>query len=111
MLSKHSYLYFLLIITLLISCKQTTEKQDETKTAYINLEEITIAQLQKGYTDGEFTIADVVQNYLNKIDSIDAHGPELHAVIQVNPDALSIARQLDEELKQGKTRGPLHGIP
>ena len=111
MLSKHSYLYFLLIITLLISCKQTTEKPDETKTAYINLDEITIAQLQKGYASGEFSIADVVQNYLNKIDSIDVHGPELHSVIQVNPDALRIAEQLDEELKQGNSRGPLHGIP
>ena len=36
---------------------------------------------------------------------------ELRAVIELNPDALSIADALDAERKSGKTRGPLHGIP
>src|SRR5206468_7262748 len=36
---------------------------------------------------------------------------QLHAVIRVNPRALSIADSLDRERAQGRIRGPLHGIP
>jgi amidase len=42
---------------------------------------------------------------------MDKQGPHLNAVIELNPDALAIAGKLDEERKQGRIRGPLHGIP
>jgi amidase len=74
-------------------------------------EEITIAELQKGYTNGDFTITEVVQSYLDRIQDIDQKGPQLNAIIQVNPDALVIAEKLDNELKEGKSRGAMHGIP
>jgi amidase len=75
------------------------------------LEELTIADLQKGYDEKKFSIEDVVRAYIERIDAIDKNGPGLHSIIIVNPDALEIARQLDNELKTGKKRGPLHGIP
>jgi amidase len=77
----------------------------------LNLEEITVSQLQQGYRDGRFTVADVVQGYLQRIEAIDRNGPKLNSVLRVNPDALKIAAELDAELKAGKSRGPLHGIP
>jgi amidase len=90
---------------LLVACSQKKEEKP------INLNEIAIAELQKGYREGKFTITEVVQTYLSRIDSIDKHGPQLNSIIAINPDALKIAEELDAELKSGKTRGPLHGIP
>ena len=68
-------------------------------------------QLQQGYDNGEYTVTDVVQAYLDRISAIDDNGPTLNAVIEVNPDALAIAAQLDAELKEGRKRGPMHGVP
>ncbi|MBK8969367.1 MAG: amidase [Lewinellaceae bacterium] len=73
--------------------------------------EYSIAQLQQGYTSGDYSIRDVVQAFLGRIAAVDDAGPTLNAVIQVNPDALQIADELDAELKAGKSRGPLHGVP
>jgi amidase len=49
--------------------------------------------------------------YLKRIAELNAHGPNLHAVVETNPDALKLADALDAERKAGKVRGPLHGIP
>src|SRR3954467_6041739 len=51
------------------------------------------------------------RKYLDRIDDIDKHGPAINAVIEINPDALSIAAALDNARKAGRLRGPLHGIP
>jgi amidase len=77
----------------------------------IDLQEITVRQLQQGYREGRFTVTDVVKGYLNRIEAIDRNGPMLNSIIRVNPDALKAASELDAELKAGKSRGPLHGIP
>ncbi len=90
------------------SCKNTAVKAS---TSDLNLEEITIAQLQKGYADGKFTIVDVVKGYLKRIEEIDKAGPALNSIAVLNSDALKIAEQLDKERLAGKSRGPLHGIP
>ena len=47
----------------------------------------------------------------DRIKEIDKNGPGLNSIIQINPDAIQIAEELDAEMKQGKVRGPLHGIP
>jgi len=74
--------------------------------------EMNITQIQQGYKDGKFTIKEVVQAYLNRIENIDKNGPALHSIILVNPDAIRIATALDIEMKQFKiVRGPLFGIP
>src|SRR6266851_1822699 len=57
------------------------------------------------------TAQSLAQAYLDRIERIDRSGPRLRSVIEVNPDALAIAEQLDEERAQGQVRGPLHGIP
>jgi amidase len=73
--------------------------------------EISIDQLQDGYANGDYRIEDVVEAYLNRIAEIDDRGPTLNAIIQVNPDAMAIARGLDQEMLDGNIRGPLHGVP
>lgn len=74
-------------------------------------EEYTIAQLQEGFASKEFTVVDIVTAYLKRIEEVDQAGPSINSVIQVNPDALAIAEQLDKELQEGKKRSALHGIP
>jgi amidase len=75
------------------------------------LEELTIAELQDGLRSGRFTARSLVKKYRDRIDEIDKHGPELNSVIEINPDAVSIAESLDRERKERGARGPLHGIP
>jgi len=94
-----------------VSCQPRTAKVQVAESASFRFEEQGIQQIQQGYKDGTFTVKEVVQAYLNRIDSVDKHGPKLNAIIQINPDALQIAEELDKELKAGKSRGPLHGIP
>jgi amidase len=76
-----------------------------------DLEEITIAELQEAMEEGDLTARRLVRAYLRRIDAIDFHGPKLNSVIELNPDALEIARELDRERKNDGARGPLHGIP
>ena len=76
-----------------------------------DLEEITIAALQDRMTRGADTARSIAQKYLDRIERLDRVGPALHAVIEVNPDALAIADRLDEERRARGPRGPLHGIP
>jgi amidase len=75
------------------------------------LDELTIADLQAGMASGRFTARALVDTYLARFDEMDRRGPSLHAFIEVNPDAQSIADQLDRERREGRIRGPLHGIP
>lgn len=96
---------------MLTACEQGKKSGAKQEPVKSFLEEITIAGLADGYRSGKFTVTDVVKEYLKRIDEIDKGGPALNSVIVVNPDALKIAAELDAELKAGKTRGPLHGIP
>ena len=75
------------------------------------LPEATIDQLQAKMTSGEYSSVSITRLYLKRIDAIDRRGPALNAVIEINPDALTIAAAMDAERKAGKVRGPLHGIP
>ena len=75
------------------------------------LDEITIAELQDSMKSGKFTARSLVEKYLTRIDEIDKRGPAINAIIELNPDALSIADALDQERKAKGPRGPLHGIP
>ncbi|HEY4935627.1 MAG TPA: amidase family protein, partial [Puia sp.] len=77
----------------------------------LDLEEITIMELQKKMQNSEQTSVSITKAYLARIEKIDRGGPALNSIIELNPDALQIAAGLDEERKHGKIRGPLHGIP
>jgi amidase len=74
-------------------------------------DEMTIRELDEGLVAGRFTSRQITEAYLARIEEVDRKGPALHAVIEVNPDALQIADELDKERKAKGDRGPLHGIP
>jgi amidase len=76
-----------------------------------DLEEFTVDALQSGMKDGTLTSYLITKNYLKRIETLDHDGPSLHSVIEINPDALEIAKLLDEERKSKGPRGPMHGIP
>ena len=76
-----------------------------------DLEEITITELQDGMASGKYTARSLVEKYTARIDEIDKRGPAVNTIIELNPDALSIAETLDQERKAKGPRGPLHGIP
>src|ERR1700745_1331358 len=76
-----------------------------------DLDEITITDLQAALQSGKYTSRQLVEKYLDRIKDIDRNGPRLNSVIEINPDAESIAANLDRERKERGARGPLHGIP
>jgi amidase len=76
-----------------------------------DLEEATVADLQQRMQSGRDTARSLAEKYLARIEAIDRQGPALHSVIETNPDALTIAEQLDAERRSRGPRGPLHGIP
>jgi len=73
--------------------------------------EADIATLHDHMQRGELSSEELVAWYIDRINTIDHAGPTLSSVIEINPDALSIARSLDVEWKTSGPRGPLHGIP
>jgi Asp-tRNA(Asn)/Glu-tRNA(Gln) amidotransferase A subunit family amidase len=73
--------------------------------------EASITDLQAAMTAGRATSAQLVDAYLARIAAYDHAGPELNAMIRLNPKARADAAALDAERKAGKVRGPLHGIP
>ena len=75
------------------------------------LEEASITGLQTGMQSGRHTARSIAELYIKRIEEIDKQGPAINAVLEINPDALAIADEMDRERQQGHLRGPLHGIP
>jgi len=90
--------------------KQVAETDSPAPPAF-ELDELTIAELQSGMSSGKYTAHSLAKKYLDRIDDIDKRGPAINSIIELNPDALSIANDLDKERKAKGVRGPLHGIP
>ncbi len=79
--------------------------------APFELEEVSVVELQRAMRAGEQTARSIAEQFLARIDDIDRRGPAINAIIEVNPEALAIAETRDRERRDGRTRGPLHGIP
>jgi amidase len=106
-----SIFQIVVILLILASCLSDEKKKEQSSDLSFKLEEYTIEQLQNAYKTKKLSIKEVVQLYIDRINAIDKAGPTLNSVIQINPDALVIAEELDKELAEGKIRGPMHGIP
>lgn len=74
-------------------------------------EELTVRDAQAAMSGGRLSARRLTEMYLERIERIDRRGSALNSVIETNPDAVSIAEGLDRERKQGRVRGPLHGVP
>lgn len=70
--------------------------------------ELTVCDLQQHFSRRHFSSIEYVAHC---IDYIRVINPYLEAVIEINPDALSIAERLDKDRARGKPHGPLHGVP
>ncbi len=107
--SKIKMLFQWLIPLLVFACQGSDKTEPSAgKFAY---EEWQIDDFQEEYANGTLTVREVVTAYLERIESIDQSGPELKAVLQINPDALKIADSLDRLQASGKATGALFGIP
>ncbi|MBI9054362.1 MAG: amidase [Bacteroidales bacterium] len=108
-----SRLYSFLIVSLilLISCQPKEKKTFPYSSTEFDYNELTISEIHKSLKNGDYSIAELTQAYIDRINQIDKNGYELNSIIVINPDALEIAQELDKEFKAGEIRGPLHGIP
>jgi amidase len=70
-----------------------------------------IATLQQLMQEGKLSSEELTRFYLQRIEAVDSGGPKVNAIIELNPDALDIAKALDEERQASGPRGPMHGIP
>jgi amidase len=84
---------------------------DAKKPDTFDVVEASVAQLQQAMTAGTLSAKKLTELYLARIKAVDKSGPNLNAVIELNPDALAIAEALDQERAKKGPRGPLHGIP
>jgi amidase len=96
---------FVILIILTFSCDSpSTTKSSNDLDIH---DEITIDEIRNSYANDEYTIKELTQFYLDRIKLLSFNGPALNAVISINPDALDIAAQLDDEMQNGSIRGPL----
>ncbi len=98
-----SRLVALILVLALAACEPASKSRDYS--------ELDIETLQTLMEQGELTSEQLVEFYLDRIDSIDRNGPALNSIIEVNPDALDIAKALDRERATSGPRSPMHGIP
>ena len=70
-----------------------------------------IDSLQALMEQGVLSSETLTRFYLDRINSIDRNGPALNSIIEINPDAIEIAKALDQERASSGPRGPMHGIP
>jgi amidase len=78
--------------------------------AGLDVEDLSVADLQARLQSGELTARALTQAYLSRIEALDRGGPALRSVIELNPDALKVADELDAERTTKGPRGPLHGL-
>ena len=90
---------------------KTEEVVEHTIQNDFELEEASIADLQRDMVSGKRSSQSITRDYLERIEDMDRKGPSLRAIIETNPDAIAIARALDDERKAKGPRSALHGIP
>jgi amidase len=102
----------LTVILLLSPLAASADRKDHDHHKFPFLE-ATVAQLQAEMTAGRLTSEELTRAYIARIAELDQGEPgtAVNAIIELNPDAIAIARQADALRRQGKVLGPLHGIP
>jgi len=98
----------LLTSTLAVASDATQSKDSDARK---NHNEATVAQLQAEMASGKLTSEELTREYITRIIALDQNGPGVNAVIELNPDALEMAKRADQLRRHGIVLGPLHGIP
>src|SRR5713226_4980445 len=94
-----SLLAFALLIAVSIQAQPTNHNEE------------TVADLQAKMAAGTLTSVQLTNFYIRRIFDLDQGGPGVNSVIELNPDALAMARDADRLRAKGQVLGPLHGIP
>jgi amidase len=103
------FLTTLLILALVVpSFAAQPASQDKSKQNY---NEWTVAQLEAAMADGNLTSEKLTKYYIQRILDLDQDGPGVNSVIELNPDAINIAKEMDQLRRHGHVLGPMHGIP
>src|SRR5580704_15541835 len=102
---------FVLIATLMASSWALGDNKDSVAAAPSQFNEATVAELQAKMNAGTLTSVELTKYYVRRILDLDQNGPGVNAVIELNPDAIRIAQQMDDLRRRGKVLGPLHGMP
>src|ERR1043165_4650505 len=79
--------------------------------AAVFLHSTPIAGIHAAFKAKTLTCRQLVQRYLNRIDSVDKKGPAYNAIILTNPKALEVADSLDKRYAREGLTGPLHCVP
>jgi amidase len=99
------------LLALPVAAANDATRNSPSNDAPKNHNEWTVAQLQADMASGKLTSEDLTKEYITRIVALDQNGPGVNAVIELNPDALEMARNADKLRKHGVVLGPLHGIP
>jgi len=70
-----------------------------------------IAALRQAFLDNHLSVGEAVAFYVARVEALDRSGPALNAIRALAPDLEEQARQADAAISEGRTLGPLHGIP
>jgi amidase len=97
-----------ILITVLLLSPLATRADSDDKFPF---REATVAQLQAEMAAGRLTSERLTRAYIDRIHDLDSNGPGVNSIMELNPDALALARKADELRRHGVVLGPLHGIP
>ena len=98
------------VLAILLLAPGSISGQRQTRATF-RVEETTIVALHASMKSGALTCSALVSEYLRRIEAYDKNGPALNAIVQVNPDAMKQAADLDRRFKTSGLSGPLHCIP
>lgn len=104
----HAVCVLLLLLARFSICHYLYPNQTDVESTFPKLIDVTTEELETGLEQGLFSSVDLVNAYSARILEVNS---TLNVVTELNPDALSIAAELDAERANGLTRGPLHGMP
>jgi len=99
------------LLALPVAAANDGTRNSDSNDAPKNHNEWTVAHLQAAMASGKLTSEDLTKEYITRIVALDQSGPGVNSVIELNPDALEMARHADKLRKRGIVLGPLHGIP
>jgi amidase len=98
----------IIALTIALAASACTRAPDDADSALLDLDAPALAA---EITSGRVSAERVTRAALARIAALDDAGPTLNAIIEINPDAIEIARELDRRFAAEGPIGPLHGIP
>src|SRR6266700_5395249 len=98
-------------VVMLLTAAAVTQTAAGTASAPSNFNELTVAQLESLMASGQLTSVALTNYYVKRISALDQEGPGVNSVIELNPNALAMAKAADDARAKGNKLGPLQGIP